>query len=221
MLCDLTQRSDFWHATVQTDVQLSLSEKARTAAREQSERVTPSHLVVRLPAGPLLIHSFPLALGFSGVWFSDGEIQAGARDLAEDERRQRGQRAAHQNERLWANPRLEKVEPLRRDVSGQEMDGLARTLHQNLNDVSWMSTSKATESKWAHVSEKGGTVYFVKLFHSVIFWFFNLRFQGNAPLGPSRHYIHCIVRKTFLDPQMVLKMLRDAALPNFLFSQCW
>lgn len=34
------------------------------AAREQSERVTPSHLVVRLPVGPLLIHSPSQALGF-------------------------------------------------------------------------------------------------------------------------------------------------------------
>lgn len=122
----------------------------------ESDTFTPRRQIARRASPHSLV---PSCSWFSGVWFSNGEIQAGARDFAEDERRQRGQRAAHQNKRLWANPRLEKVEPLRRDVSGLEMDGLARTLHRNLNDVSWMSTSKAIESKWAHVSEKGGSLF--------------------------------------------------------------
>lgn len=81
MLCDLTHCRDFWHTIVQTDVQLFLSEKA---AREQSERVTASHLVVRLPAGPLLIHSLPLSLGFLVVKFRlEREISARMKDDGE------------------------------------------------------------------------------------------------------------------------------------------
>lgn len=113
-------------------------EGAHGGERTESERVTGSHLVARLPAGPA-----PHSLSLASSWFSSGEIQAGAGDFSQDERRRRGQRAAHQKESLWTNPRMEIVEPLGEGVSGLKTDELARTLHQNLNDVSWMWTSKA------------------------------------------------------------------------------
>lgn len=77
----------------------------------ESDTFTPRRQVA-CGASP---HSLSLSSSwFSGVWFSRGEIQAGAGDFNEDERRRRGRRvgwrAAHQKQSLWTNPRLEKVE---------------------------------------------------------------------------------------------------------------
>lgn len=155
VLCDFAQYSDFWHTNVQTDVQLSRHrgyaqqrEKTSERVRErggESDTFTPS---CQIACGPLLIHSFLHAtppfwvpvFGFLTVKSKqEQEISPGMKDGEgrEEQIRNRG------CEKPWGG----KVEPpgeiwpdWRRIVTPKLC-----IIHHHVDDVSWMSTSKAKQ----------------------------------------------------------------------------